>query len=76
MSLYLLQHVPLGKKIAFVAEQTGHSIRTLEARYKKYFPSADDLEIPDQGVAVEGGPRISSTFSLHPEAKVEKNGGA
>jgi hypothetical protein len=52
--------ISLGKKVAFVAEQTGHSIRTLET----------------QAVTADPAPGISSTFSLHPEAKVEKKGGA
>ena len=64
--------ISLGKKVGFVAEQTGHSIRTLETRYKKYFPSADDLDIPGQDAGAGVQPGISSTFSLHPEAKVEK----
>jgi integrase len=72
---YCSTMISLGKKVAFVAEQTGHSIRTLEARYKKYFPSADDLEIPDQQIAEGRESGISSTFSLHPKAKVEKKGG-
>lgn len=72
---YVSTMISLGKRVAFVAEQTGHSIRVLEARYKKYFPSADDLEIADQDVAEDGASGISSTFCLHPEAKVEENGG-
>jgi hypothetical protein len=36
----------IGKKLAFVSEQTGHSIRTLEKHYKKYLPQDDDLALP------------------------------
>jgi hypothetical protein len=68
--------ISLGKKVAFVAEQTGDSIRTLEKRYKKYFPSDDDVEIPGQELSETPVDGISSTFSLHPEAKVEKKGSA
>ena len=57
---YVSFMISIGKKVAFVSEQTGHSIRTLEARYKKYFPTDDDLEIPP----------ILSTHSVYPEAKV------
>ena len=54
--------ISIGKKVAFVSEQTGHSIRTLEARYKKGFPTDDDLEVPG----------ILSTHAVYPEAKVHK----
>jgi hypothetical protein len=52
----------------------GDSIRTLETRYKKYFPSDDDLEIPGQEVYEALVDGISSTFFLQPKAKVERNG--
>lgn len=74
-STYCSTMISLGKKVGFIAEQTGHSIRTLEARYAKYFPAADDLEIPGEDLVETSERGISSTFSLHPEAKVERKGG-
>jgi len=45
---YISTMISMGKKVGFVSEQTGHSIKTLEARYKRYFPSDSDLEIPGE----------------------------
>ena len=42
---YVSTMISLGKKVGFVSEQTGHSIRTLEKRYKKYFPSDSDITV-------------------------------
>jgi integrase len=45
---YISTMISLGKKVGFVSEQTGHSILTLEKRYKKYFPSESDILIPGE----------------------------
>ncbi|MGH7788584.1 MAG: Arm DNA-binding domain-containing protein [Candidatus Binatia bacterium] len=43
---YISYMLSIGKKLAFVSEQTGHGIRTLEKHYKKYLPQDDDLTLP------------------------------
>ena len=43
---YVSYMLSIGKRLAFVSAQTGHSIRTLERHYKKYLPQEDDLTLP------------------------------
>ncbi len=45
---YISYLLSLGKSLALVSAQTGHSIRTLERHYKKYLPQDDDLSLPDE----------------------------
>lgn len=43
---YISYMLSIGKRLALVSAQTGHSIRTLEMYYKKYLPQDDDLALP------------------------------
>ena len=45
---YISYMISIGKKVAFVSEQTGVSIKTIEKHYKKYFPAESDMEIPGE----------------------------
>ncbi len=40
--------ISIGKKIGFISDQTGDSIKTLETYYKRYFPAESDIEIPGE----------------------------
>ena len=53
---YVSYMLSIGKRLAFVSEQTGHSIRTLERHYAKYLPQEDDLTLPGEGESETGTP--------------------
>lgn len=58
---YVSFMLSIGKRLAFVSEQTGHSIRTLEKHYKKYLPQDDDLKLPiDEAIGTPSRPRAPS----------------
>lgn len=49
---YISYLLSIGKALAFVSAQTGHSIRTLEKHYKKYLPQESDLVLPFENAKV------------------------
>jgi integrase len=56
---YISYMLSVGKRLAFVSEQTGHSIRTLERHYAKYLPQEDDLTLPVEGENKTGTPKAN-----------------
>jgi hypothetical protein len=56
--------ISMGKKVGFVSEQTGHSIRTLEKRYKKYFPSESDILVAGEDEPILPGAYAERTAQV------------
>ena len=53
---YISYLLSIGKRPSFVAEQTGHSIRTMERFYAKDLPRDDDVLLPSEGESATGTP--------------------